>query len=107
MTRPKTRFSRSRRAFLASALGIAVLLSGSALVPSAHSEEGDRHEFYDLVEQNARKMMDEGRRTFRFDTFGDEAFWGGALQLHQAIAGARNGGAGAGVSPRTALARSE
>ncbi|HEY6175649.1 MAG TPA: hypothetical protein VIX73_14420 [Kofleriaceae bacterium] len=42
--------------------------------------------------------------TFRYDTFGDEAFWGGTLQLHQAIAGAANGGVGNGVSPRTALA---
>jgi len=26
-------------------------------------------------------MIDEGRQTFRFATFGDEAFWGG--QLHR------------------------
>ena len=48
-------------------------------------------------------MIVEGRRTFRFDTFGDEAFWGAALRLHEAIAGAALGGVGAGVSPRTAL----
>ena len=30
-----------------------------------------------------------GRQIFRFDTFGDEAFWGDTLKLHQAIAGAR------------------
>lgn len=53
---------------------------------------------------NAQRMMDEGRQIFRFDTFGSEAFWGDALQLHKAIAGARNGGVGAGVSPKTALA---
>jgi Cytochrome c len=46
----------------------------------------------------------EGQNTFRFDTFGDEAFWGDTLKLHQAIAGARFGGVGPGVSPRTALA---
>jgi hypothetical protein len=51
-----------------------------------------------------RNMFVQGRRIFRFDTFGDEAFWGGALQLHRAIAGARNGGVGPGVSPRAALA---
>jgi len=44
-----------------------------------------------------------GRHTFRFDTFGDEAFWGDALQLHKAIAGAANGGVGPGLSPETAL----
>jgi len=46
----------------------------------------------------------EGRRTFRFDAFGDQAFWGDTLQLHQAIEGAQLGGVGSGVSPRTALA---
>ena len=48
-------------------------------------------------------MLDEGKKTFRFDTFGSEAFWGDALQLHKAIAGERNGGIGPGVSPKTAL----
>ena len=38
------------------------------------------------------------------DTFGDEAFWGDTLKLHQAIAGAKHGGVGPGVSPKTALA---
>ena len=52
---------------------------------------------------NAQKMMEEGRQTFRFHTFGDEAFWGDALQLHQAIEGANFGGVGAGLSPRAAL----
>src|SRR5205823_2469361 len=35
---------------------------------------------------NAQQLMDEGRQTFRFDTFGDEAFWGGQLRLHEALA---------------------
>jgi cytochrome c peroxidase len=52
---------------------------------------------------NARRMIEEGRQTFRFDTFGDEAFWGDTLKLHQALAGANLGGVGPGVSPRTAL----
>src|SRR4051794_332003 len=53
--------------------------------------------------ENATKMLSEGKQTFRFDTFGDEAFWGDSLKLHQAIEGARFGGVGAGVSPKTAL----
>lgn len=52
----------------------------------------------------ATSMLKEGRDTFRFETFGDEAFWGGALRLHEAIAGSAHGGVGAGVSPKTALA---
>jgi hypothetical protein len=58
----------------------------------------------DPVKADASRMIDEGRKTFRFDTFGDEAFWGGTLMLHQAIAGRANGGVGDGVSPKTALA---
>jgi hypothetical protein len=54
--------------------------------------------------KNNRATFLRGRRIFRHDTFGDEAFWGGALQLHRAIAGAQNGGVGPGVSPKTALA---
>lgn len=52
---------------------------------------------------NGARQIAAGRDTFRNDTFGDEAFWGDKLKLHQAIAGAANGGVGPGVSPRTAL----
>src|ERR671930_118531 len=52
----------------------------------------------------ATATIRQGRQIFRFDTFGDEAFWGGALKLHRAIEGSRFGGVGPGVSPRTALA---
>ena len=54
--------------------------------------------------KNADRLFEQGKRVFRFDTFGDEAFWGGALQLHRAIEGEKLGGVGPGVSPRTALA---
>ena len=57
----------------------------------------------DAITENARLMLDEGRRVFRFETFGDEAFWGDTLKLHQAIAGSKLGGIGPGVSPKTAL----
>jgi hypothetical protein len=57
----------------------------------------------DPVAENADALVTEGRETFRFETFGDEAFWGGALRLHEAIAGAANGGVGAGLSPAQAL----
>ena len=49
------------------------------------------------------KTVRHGRETFRYDTFGSEAFWGGELKLHRAIAGAANGGTGNGLSPRSAL----
>ena len=53
--------------------------------------------------ENIVRMIDEGRRTFRFDTFGDEAFWGDTLRLHQAIEGKKFGGVGPGISPRAAI----
>ena len=55
------------------------------------------------IAAHAQRMIEEGRRIFRFDTFGSEAFWGDALQLHKAIAGEKNGGVGGGVSPKAAL----
>src|SRR5207245_3184614 len=56
------------------------------------------------VDDNAQSLFAEGKRIFRFDTFGDEVFWTDTLRLNQAIAGAANGGVGSGVSPKTALA---
>ncbi len=66
-------------------------------------QDKERPKSQDPIE-NATDKIKRGRRVFRFDTFGDEAFWGGTLKLHQAIEGARFGGVGPGVSPRTALA---
>ena len=56
------------------------------------------------INANARQMVEEGRQVFRYDTFGDEAFWGDTLKLHLAIEGTKFGGVGPGVSPKTALA---
>jgi hypothetical protein len=82
-------------------LGLGIVEQGSAQ-PRDSEEElslNDR-----LTNAHARRMVEEGRQIFRFDTFGSEAFFGDALQLHRAIAGAKNGGVGGGVSPKTALA---
>ncbi len=56
------------------------------------------------IDDNAQTLLSQGRQTFRFDTFGDEAFWGGMLKLHQAIEGSQFGGIGDGLSPSEALA---
>lgn len=58
----------------------------------------------DTIAQNAQDLIQAGRQTFRFDTFGDEAFWGDTLKLHQGIEGSAFGGVGAGVNPANALA---
>ena len=58
----------------------------------------------DAVKTSAATLIDEGRQAFRFETFGDEAFWGDTLKIHQALEGSAHGGVGGGVSPATALA---
>jgi hypothetical protein len=75
------------------------LAGGSALADSDSLPKADRN-----VDEQSEATIDMGRQIFRFDTFGDEAWWGDTLRLHQAIAGAANGGVGPGVSPKTALA---
>jgi hypothetical protein len=68
--------------------------------PAPATPGGD---FDTAIARHARETIARGRRIFRFDTFGDEDFWGGTLRLHEAILGERLGGVGPGVSPRTAL----
>jgi hypothetical protein len=59
--------------------------------------------FDGTIERNAHQMFEEGKRVFRYDTFGSEDFWGGKLRLHEAIAGDKHGGTGAGLTARQAL----
>src|SRR6185295_15678620 len=92
-----------------SAASLAILAAGSLTAaitraadpapakPAATGNEGE-------INRNAQAMLAEGRKTFRYDTFGSEAFWGDVLGLHKAVAGEKNGGVGPGVSPKTALA---
>jgi hypothetical protein len=60
--------------------------------------------FDQIILHHNQALINSGRQAFRFDTFGDEAFWGGTLHLHRAIEGSKFGGIGSGVSPATALA---
>jgi hypothetical protein len=60
--------------------------------------------FDERIVEHATDLLQRGRRIFRFDTFGDEVFWGGTLRLHEAIEGERLGGVGPGLSPAAALA---
>src|SRR5579884_1284372 len=92
------RFTRLRHTPALIAEAIAVTLIGVTGV--AWAQQGPPA---DPAMANAARMVTEGRQTFRFDTFGSEAFWGGTLKLHQAIEGAKFGGVGPGVSPKTAL----
>jgi hypothetical protein len=87
------------------ALLVGIALIAFAPAPVAHSQGGTSPDSFDsVIRHNAQRMLSQGRHTFRFDTFGDEAFWGDTLQLHKAIEGRRFGGVGPGVTPRQALA---
>src|SRR5690348_8328821 len=95
---------RITRSFLVLvSLAVASFL-GAALAQNPDTDSPQKASFNQTVEQNAQGMIDEGRQTFRFATFGDEAFWGDQLHLHEAIEGQKLGGVGPGVSPASALA---
>jgi hypothetical protein len=88
---------------------VGVSIIGLAMLIGARADESKGHdkrlsEIDRQVNAHAEQAVENGRQIFRFDTFGSEAFFGDALQLHKAIAGAKNGGVGPGVSPKTALA---
>lgn len=77
------------------AIGIAVVTAFTQCRKNTDNPSG---------EQDNPALVKEGKDIFRFDTFGDEAFWSDLLHIDKAIAGAANGGFGSGVSPKTALA---
>jgi hypothetical protein len=85
------RFYRPR-AFL---VAVPVVLFSVAALAAMQSTRGQEQSRNGGTGQIAQDMIDEGRTTFRFDTFGDEAFWGGQLRLNEAIASS--------LSPRAAL----
>jgi hypothetical protein len=86
---------------LVSTLTLALTGRLDAQRTASHARPGS---FDEVIADNSASLFSRGQQIFRFDTFGDESFWSGALKLHQAIAGARLGGVGAGVSPAAALA---
>ena len=87
---------------------IVLIISISQFMQCTNSSNGQakktEKENEDPITDNANKMLAEGKQTFRFETFGDEAYWTDALQLNKAIAGEKNGGVGGGLSPKAALA---
>src|SRR5215212_378054 len=87
--------------------GIILFVVSMALIQCSSSTTGKEQpiikEPNDATTGNANKMLEEGKQIFRFETFGDEAHWTDELQLNKAIAGEKNGGVGAGLSPKAAL----
>jgi hypothetical protein len=86
----------SRWIFPVIALILAIGVMSVRVAPGAYADE-------DRVVSDAEQMISQGRRTFRFDTFGNQRFWGDTLRLHEVIEGAKFGGTGPGLSPAMAL----
>ena len=87
-------------------LGVLTVFLGAGLLlvaKPAASKVLELFGFDRVIEKNGDTLLADGRQSFRFDTFGDETFWGDQLRLHEAIEGVQNGGVGAGLSPRAAL----
>ena len=83
---------------------VLLLLALARLQASSPGDDQALTRYDRKILNDARQAVVQGRQTFRFDTFGDEVFWGDTIKLHQAIQGTRFSGVGPGVSPRTALA---
>jgi hypothetical protein len=95
-----------REAAMKKTIGVAILVVPffTIMAASGITAAVKPKTFDATIGKNAEDLFRRGRDAFRFDTFGDERFWGDTLKLHQAIGGARFGGVGPGVSPATALA---
>ena len=100
--RIRGRVSRRRLLTTAAIAGAMLVVGAGSAAATARFQVGPTTNDT-AIAQNSMRMLAEGRHTFRFDTFGDEAFWGDTLQLHRAIEGQKFGGVGPGVSPKTAL----
>jgi hypothetical protein len=94
-------------ALLLLAVGAILILAASlpSFAQGGFLDEGapPGHPWDQQIRDNTGSLMDQGRQTFRYDTFGSETFFGNTIGLHQAIEGSKFGGVGGGVSPATAL----
>lgn len=61
----------------------AVFLNGFAISSSDVGQK--RAQFLGTAEDNAKQLIEQGRNIFRFDTYGDEAFWTGQLQMQHSV----------------------
>src|SRR2546421_4012784 len=84
-------------------ISCSTLPKGVTTNPAVRTQKFPRQEFDDKIDKNSHEMLAEGRKIFRYDSFGSEAYWGDQLQLHRAILREKKGGVGAGISARKAL----
>lgn len=93
-----------KRTLAVSALVTVALVVSGAAIADSDAQPGTTADVDTHKDLDAQRTLAAGRQTFRFDTFGDEAFWGDTIKLHLGIEGTGFGGVGPGVSPKTALA---
>jgi hypothetical protein len=74
---------KTRYAMLLSLSGTVLLLATIAASGTRDDDKGSS--FLGNAEDNAKDPIDQGRHTFRFDTYGEEAFWTDQLQIQQSI----------------------
>lgn len=74
---------------------VAALLLIALIIPARAKHNQKESAFLGNAEDNAKQLIDQGRQIFRFDTYGDEAFWTGQLHIEQAASS---------LTPRLALA---
>lgn len=103
MRRNYIRSSRGAAGALLVFAACAPAVSGVKTDPAVKAQRIPSGEFDDKIEDHSKGMLEKGRDIFRYDTFGSEAFWGGKVRLHQAVAGEKHGGTGKGLTPRDAL----
>src|SRR4051794_3080734 len=67
-------------------VGVGAIMDGQGYARADESRDGDDGKELSKIDrqinEHARRTVDHGRQIFRFDTFGSEAFFGEALQLH-------------------------
>lgn len=61
----------------------AFLLVGVVALSSTHHQKESN--FLGNAEANAQQLVEQGKQIFRFDTYGDEAFWTDQLHIQQAV----------------------
>jgi len=88
---------------LACEIGCSVPIRGVETNPAGQAQKLPEPSFDSKVDRSSASLLFDGRKIFRFETFGSEDLWSAQLQLHRAIASQRYGGIGPGLSPRQAL----
>jgi hypothetical protein len=73
----------------------AVFLLAAAISGTTARMDAKNTQSRNEAEDNANRLIEQGRQIFRFDSFGDEAFWSDQLQMQRSVMG---------LSPQTALA---